>query len=34
VIAGMDIVDRIQPGDVIRMVRVWDGQPTTEQPRP
>ena len=25
VIAGMDVVDRIQPGDVIRRVRIWDG---------
>jgi len=29
VIAGMDVVDRIQQGDVIRRVRVWDGQPTS-----
>ena len=26
VIAGMDVVDQIQEGDVIRRVRVWDGQ--------
>ena len=26
VIAGMDVVDRIQQGDVIRRVRVWDGR--------
>jgi cyclophilin family peptidyl-prolyl cis-trans isomerase/HEAT repeat protein len=26
VIAGMDAVDKIQQGDVIRRVRVWDGQ--------
>jgi cyclophilin family peptidyl-prolyl cis-trans isomerase len=26
VVAGMDVVDRIQQGDVIRQVRVWDGQ--------
>ncbi len=26
VVAGMDVVDRIQQGDVIRRVRVWDGQ--------
>lgn len=25
VVSGMDIVDRIEPGDVIRKVRVWDG---------
>ena len=25
VLSGMDVVDRIQPGDVIRRVRVWDG---------
>ena len=26
VIGGMDVVDRLQRGDVIRSVRVWDGQ--------
>jgi len=26
VIGGMDVVDKIQEGDVIRSVRVWDGQ--------
>jgi cyclophilin family peptidyl-prolyl cis-trans isomerase/HEAT repeat protein len=26
VITGMDVVDKIQQGDVIRRVRVWDGQ--------
>ena len=25
VIAGMDVVDQLRRGDVIRMVRVWDG---------
>jgi HEAT repeat protein/cyclophilin family peptidyl-prolyl cis-trans isomerase len=25
VLSGMDIVDQIQPGDVMRRVRVWDG---------
>ena len=30
VIAGMDIVDQLRPGDVMRQVRVWDG--TTPQP--
>ena len=25
VVSGMDVVDQIQPGDVIRRVRVWDG---------
>lgn len=29
VTAGMEIVDRIQPGDVIRQVRIWDGQQMT-----
>ena len=29
VIAGMDVVDQLQRGDVIRLVRVWDG--TTPQ---
>lgn len=26
VVAGMDVVDRLQAGDVIRRVRVWDGR--------
>ena len=26
VVAGMDVVDRLQRGDVIRSVRVWDGR--------
>ena len=25
VVSGMDVVDRIEPWDVIRRVRVWDG---------
>jgi len=25
VLSGMDVVDRLQPGDVIRHVRIWDG---------
>ena len=25
VLTGMDIVDRLEPGDVIRRIRVWDG---------
>jgi len=25
VIAGMDVVDKIQQWDVIRQIRVWDG---------
>jgi cyclophilin family peptidyl-prolyl cis-trans isomerase/HEAT repeat protein len=25
VVAGMDVVDRLEPGDVIRRVRMWDG---------
>jgi cyclophilin family peptidyl-prolyl cis-trans isomerase/HEAT repeat protein len=25
VVAGMDVVDRIKPGDVIQRIRVWDG---------
>jgi len=29
VVAGMDVVDRIQQWDVIRRVRVWDGQTLT-----
>jgi len=29
VIAGMDVVDRIEQGDVIRRVRIWDGTPAT-----
>jgi len=27
VVAGMDVVDRIEAGDVIRRVRVWNGLP-------
>jgi len=30
VIAGMEVVDKIQQGDVIRRVRVWDGQQQLE----
>lgn len=30
VISGMDVVDQIQQGDVIRAVRVWDGQTMTQ----
>jgi cyclophilin family peptidyl-prolyl cis-trans isomerase len=30
VVAGMDVVDHIQEGDVIRRVRVWDGQQMTD----
>jgi len=25
VVIGMEVVDGIQPGDVIREVRIWDG---------
>jgi cyclophilin family peptidyl-prolyl cis-trans isomerase/HEAT repeat protein len=32
VTSGMDILDQIQDGDVIRRVRVWDGQEMTEAP--
>jgi len=31
VIAGMDVVDKIQQWDVIRAVRVWDGQTMTSR---
>jgi HEAT repeat protein/cyclophilin family peptidyl-prolyl cis-trans isomerase len=31
VIAGMEVVDQIQQWDVIRRVRVWDGQQMTER---
>ena len=31
VIAGMDVVDKIQQWDVIRTVRVWDGQTMTSR---
>ena len=31
VIGGMEVVDRIQQWDVIRKVRVWDGQTMTEK---
>ena len=30
VVAGMDVVDRLAPGDVIQRVRMWDGE--TESP--
>jgi HEAT repeat protein/cyclophilin family peptidyl-prolyl cis-trans isomerase len=30
VIAGMDVVDKLQQWDVIRQVRVWDGQQMTD----
>jgi HEAT repeat protein/cyclophilin family peptidyl-prolyl cis-trans isomerase len=33
VIAGMDVVDQIQQGDVIRRVRVWDGVTTSQNIR-
>jgi len=29
VVAGMDVVDRLIPGDVIRRVRIWDGLTAT-----
>ncbi len=32
VIAGMDVVDQIQQGDVIRRVRVWDGETDVAEP--
>ena len=31
VVSGMEIVDRIEPGDVIRKVRVWDGVQLTSR---
>jgi HEAT repeat protein/cyclophilin family peptidyl-prolyl cis-trans isomerase len=31
VIVGMDVVDQLQQGDVIRQVRVWDGQAMTSR---
>lgn len=31
VVAGMDIVDRIELGDVVRRIRVWDGQTMTKR---
>jgi cyclophilin family peptidyl-prolyl cis-trans isomerase/HEAT repeat protein len=33
VIAGMDVVDQIEQGDVIRRVRVWDGVTTSQNIR-
>jgi HEAT repeat protein/cyclophilin family peptidyl-prolyl cis-trans isomerase len=30
IIAGMDVVDKIQPWDVIRRVRIWDGVTMTQ----
>ena len=29
VIGGMEVVDQVQQGDVIRAVRIWDGQTMT-----
>ena len=31
VVAGMDVVDKIQQWDVIRRIRVWDGEQMTER---
>ncbi len=31
VVSGMDVVDRVQQGDVIRRVRTWDGVELTER---
>jgi len=31
VVAGMDVVDKIQQWDVIRRIRVWDGQNMTQE---
>jgi HEAT repeat protein len=31
VVSGMDVVDQIQQGDVIRRIRVWDGQTIGEK---
>jgi HEAT repeat protein/cyclophilin family peptidyl-prolyl cis-trans isomerase len=31
VVAGMDVADQIQQGDIIRRIRVWDGQTMTER---
>jgi cyclophilin family peptidyl-prolyl cis-trans isomerase/HEAT repeat protein len=30
VVGGMEVVDAIQQGDIVRRIRVWDGQPPTE----
>jgi hypothetical protein len=32
VVAGMDVVDALQPWDAIRRVRVWDGSTMTGGP--
>ncbi len=32
VVSGMEVVDRLEPGDVVRRVRVWDGQQMTSGP--
>ncbi len=34
VVAGMEVVDRIEQGDLIRRVRVWDGTVAPEAPTP
>jgi len=26
VVGGMEVLDAIQPGDIIRRVRIWDGE--------
>ena len=31
VVAGMDVVDRIQQGDVIQRIRIWDGKDMTQK---
>ena len=31
VVSGMDVVDQIQQGDIIRRVRIWDGQTMSQQ---
>jgi cyclophilin family peptidyl-prolyl cis-trans isomerase len=31
VISGMEVVDQIQPSDVIRRIRVWDGATMTHR---
>jgi cyclophilin family peptidyl-prolyl cis-trans isomerase/HEAT repeat protein len=33
VLSGMDVVDRIEQGDVIRRVRIWDGTVTSAAPQ-
>ena len=34
VIKGMELVDRLEPGDVIQKITIWDGITDPERPSP